>query len=209
VWLAVSESKGDNSMWGWAMSRFLCSLVVVVAVVTMTATPANAAPDEDFVVGNGAILITDPGGHPLQFDIVIDAHSDPSGGNPSGNFALIIGVPGSGFFGGAVTCLQVMDNTAIIGFNDDLSGPSRAQVVDNSATGAPDTIGVRFDQVPDCSEASFIAIPLISGDIVVHDAVPLTSKDQCKDGGWRDFTDDEGNPFKNQGECIAFVQQAA
>jgi len=31
---------------------------------------------------------------------------------------------------------------------------------------------------------------------------PPTSKDQCKNGGWRSFT----NPsFKNQGQCIAFV----
>lgn len=31
---------------------------------------------------------------------------------------------------------------------------------------------------------------------------PLTSKDQCKKGGWRNFN----NPkFKNQGQCIAYV----
>jgi hypothetical protein len=33
-----------------------------------------------------------------------------------------------------------------------------------------------------------------------------TSKDDCKHGGWRSFTDDEGTPFRNQGECIRFVQ---
>ena len=32
-----------------------------------------------------------------------------------------------------------------------------------------------------------------------------SSKDQCKDGGYRDFTDADGNPFKNQGQCVAFV----
>jgi len=31
---------------------------------------------------------------------------------------------------------------------------------------------------------------------------PPTSKDQCKDGGWRSFN----NPtFKNQGQCVSFV----
>jgi hypothetical protein len=30
-----------------------------------------------------------------------------------------------------------------------------------------------------------------------------TSKDQCKNGGWRNF----GDTFKNQGQCIAFVQR--
>jgi hypothetical protein len=41
----------------------------------------------------------------------------------------------------------------------------------------------------------------VGGDIVIIDtpALPI-SKDQCKDGGWRNFPQ-----FKNQGECIAFV----
>jgi hypothetical protein len=45
-------------------------------------------------------------------------------------------------------------------------------------------------------------------DGTIH--IPLTprTKDDCKDSGWRDFTDDEGHPFENQGECIAFVQHA-
>ena len=43
--------------------------------------------------------------------------------------------------------------------------------------------------------------PIEAGDITVVDAQALpTTKDQCKDGGWRDFG------FKNQGQCIKFVQ---
>jgi hypothetical protein len=39
------------------------------------------------------------------------------------------------------------------------------------------------------------------GNITVIDARPLpTSKDQCKNGGWRDF-----GVFKNQGACVSFV----
>jgi hypothetical protein len=30
-----------------------------------------------------------------------------------------------------------------------------------------------------------------------------TSKDQCKDGGWKQF----GSRFKNQGQCVAFVER--
>jgi len=30
-------------------------------------------------------------------------------------------------------------------------------------------------------------------------------KDDCKDGGYRDLTDDNGQPFKNQGQCIKFA----
>lgn len=34
-----------------------------------------------------------------------------------------------------------------------------------------------------------------------------TSKGDCKNGGWKNFGDAEGNPFKNQGQCIAFVNR--
>ena len=30
-------------------------------------------------------------------------------------------------------------------------------------------------------------------------------KDACKKGGWESFTDDEGTPFKNQGDCVSYV----
>jgi hypothetical protein len=32
-----------------------------------------------------------------------------------------------------------------------------------------------------------------------------TSKDACKNGGWQTFTDSEGKPFKNQGQCVSYV----
>ena len=42
--------------------------------------------------------------------------------------------------------------------------------------------------------------------------VPLTfgrsapqSKADCKHGGWRDLADDQGRPFRNQGQCVSFV----
>jgi hypothetical protein len=49
------------------------------------------------------------------------------------------------------------------------------------------------------------AFPTINnemGDLVVVDTSPAlpTSKDQCKNGGWRTF-----GVFKNQGDCVSFV----
>jgi hypothetical protein len=35
-------------------------------------------------------------------------------------------------------------------------------------------------------------------------AVPL-SKDDCKDGGWRDLVRADGSAFKNQGDCVSYV----
>ena len=54
----------------------------------------------------------------------------------------------------------------------------------------------------DCSPRDLAASKLDSGDFVVRDA---PSKDQCRDGGWRNYTDAAGEPFVNQGECIAFA----
>lgn len=33
-----------------------------------------------------------------------------------------------------------------------------------------------------------------------------TNKDQCNDGGWKNLADGNGNPFKNQGDCVSYVQ---
>ncbi len=35
--------------------------------------------------------------------------------------------------------------------------------------------------------------------------VAATDKDQCKNGGWMNLTDNNGNSFKNQGDCVSFV----
>ncbi|HXR49528.1 MAG TPA: hypothetical protein VN778_00670, partial [Verrucomicrobiae bacterium] len=32
-----------------------------------------------------------------------------------------------------------------------------------------------------------------------------TTKDQCKEGGWQNVTDNNGNHFKNQGDCVSYV----
>ena len=32
-----------------------------------------------------------------------------------------------------------------------------------------------------------------------------TAKEQCKDGGWQNYTDRNGTPFKNQGDCVSYV----
>jgi len=41
---------------------------------------------------------------------------------------------------------------------------------------------------------------------ITFDATPVaTSDDQCKKGGWQSVTDDLGNFFKNQGDCVSYV----
>jgi hypothetical protein len=87
------------------------------------------------------------------------------------------------------------------------------QIVDNG----PATPGLEPDFItdhltapsttpPDCAAAGPAPTEAgaYHGDYVVTDAAALpTAKDQCKRGAWRDF----GGRFKNQGQCVAFVQR--
>lgn len=40
--------------------------------------------------------------------------------------------------------------------------------------------------------------------VVISDNI-VTDKDQCKNGGWQTLVDSEGQPFKNQGDCVSFA----
>lgn len=40
---------------------------------------------------------------------------------------------------------------------------------------------------------------------ISYNATP-PNKDACKNGGWANFVDDHGNAFKNQGQCVAWVE---
>jgi hypothetical protein len=182
--------------------------MVVAAGLAVIAAPVSAAPDEDFVVGSGEVAVLFPGFPPVVVGVTVEAHGDASGGNPTGRISIFFAPDGAVLFGGPVTCLFITGNVAIIGFEDAGAGHLISEVVDNSATGSPDTIGLVPGATGCPPGSSPSALPLVSGDLVVHDALPLTAKDQCKDGGWRDFTDDEGHPFANQGECVAFVKHA-
>ena len=192
------------------MRRVFRTVLVALAMVTVFAAPAEAAPEGDFVVGAGVIEIPAPGfpGVTVQVDIALDAHSDASGENPTGTVLATLPLTGLTLFSGPVTCLAVTGNTAFIGIADPFTGPVIFEVVDNSATGTADTIGLIDADLSGCAPGfSPLPDPLVAGDFVVHDSLPpaLATKDQCKHGGWRDFTDDEGHPFKHQGACIAFV----
>jgi hypothetical protein len=128
-----------------------------------------------------------------------------------------------------VTCLSVNGNLAVIGFSGAVTGivsywvAGLVSVVD---AGGPATGGDTFewaelrgepgptpagDPLPgptDCSSYPgpfpFLNGPVsvgTSGDIAVIDAPGLpTSKDQCKNGGWRAY-----GVFKSQGDCVSFV----
>ena len=37
------------------------------------------------------------------------------------------------------------------------------------------------------------------------EVLPVPNKDDCKKGGWETLSRDDGSPFKNQGDCIQYL----
>ena len=176
------------------------ALAATAAMAVSAAAQAQAqAQAGDSVTGGGTV---GPGVVTFSFD----AHSGPSGENPTGTAS--IGTEPN-ILRGAVTCLVVSGNTARFAIGQDpFSGGVKFQAKDNAGAGVPDTLAVLVELrgVPDCSPlpANVTAAPISTGDIAVVDVQPPpplpTTKDQCKNGGWRTF-----GVFKNQGDCVSSV----
>ncbi len=184
--------------------------LVLAPVAVASHEPGGAPLGEDFAVGDFSIRqsIMD------CCTVNLDAHSGPAGETPSGGTFLserAFSVTGT------ITCLTVTGNRAVVGGTYNPSWGFLFEVEDNAATGAPDRM-TRAGFFPPSPPGTFpppptgcpadLDLPLepvTNGGLVVHDATPPpsepTSKDQCKNGGWRDF----GGKFRNQGQCIAFV----
>jgi hypothetical protein len=169
----------------------------VTALVLLLASSAVAqTPTQDSVTGSGSAGTT----LCCSIDFRIDAHSGPGGEGPTGTAAL---VDRFGTFEGSVTCVAVNGNAATLNFVV-FSGPSAA-VVTYTVTDSPagDRLDFRVNvRAPtDCAPLTSVVDVISGGDIVVVDALPLPAKkDQCKDGGWRNYPS-----FKNQGDCVSFV----
>ncbi len=122
-----------------------------------------------------------------------------------------------------MTCLTVNGNQAVAGFAGTVSPAGFPQApfvaalrITDAASPGPFEDAIVFQTLTgpaptDCSlipppnpQSPTEAVMREYSTVVVHDAQPPapTSKAQCKDGGWQQFG------FKNQGQCIAFVNRA-
>jgi hypothetical protein len=180
--------------------------VLSVATVSVTislglaATCAAQAPAEDSVTGSGSAGLFET----FEFDI----HSGPNVENPTGQAAWSFPDGSSG--GGTVTCLSVHDGH-FADFNIQTDGGVATFFVadaDPRGPGEPfiptEFIEAGIGQAPsDCTHNPnpLIVAYVTFGDIDVVDAQPFpSSKDQCKNGGWRNFPG-----FKSLGDCVSFV----
>jgi hypothetical protein len=176
----------------------------VVAIGGALALPASVAaqtPTQDSV--RATISNNFLGGR-----VVVSAQSGPSGENPSGTVE---------FFGrsGPVTCLEVSGNTAYVATLNPLFSDLTFKFVDGGPPGSGlDRADGFFSNLLSSANCAYfppeqpprnpVTNQSVEGDIVVVDATPLpTSKEQCKNGGWKSY----GTTFKNQGQCVAFVER--
>ena len=200
------------------MRRLLAACCI--ATLAITSAASAQAPGEDSVTAAASIGFGMGG----VWDFRIDARSGPSGEFPSGTIHASQFLFGS--FDFAVTCLTVSGNRAAMAGRwipptpapppppPGLSYPSSilVEVEDHPGT-AQDRLDfdIRDFPFPDpvpaptgCATTTAELQALRSGSLTVTDAAPLpTSKDDCKDGGWRDF----GAMFPNHGACVSSVQR--
>jgi hypothetical protein len=200
--------------------RRLLLILVVGATCLFPAAASAQAPAGDSVTGTLFDI--------RMLAVTLDVRSGPAGENPTGT----AGWHSGGGFGPTwrvdVTCLAVDGKTAVFGFSGSFvaisGGPvaGLARVTDGGGPGSG-LDSFEFAQVAgadpadppipgptDCSSYPAGFQPLSptafnsgGGDIVIIDTPALpTSKDQCRNGGWLNFPQ-----FKNQGECIAFVER--
>jgi hypothetical protein len=198
----------------------LLGVVLAMSVPTVAVAshdPSGEPFDRDFVEGSGGLQDL----YGYEFHV----SSGPTGENATGS--VLLQGRGGLLVGGEVTCLSVAGNRATIGFagsfQPPIQGPafgffwvedSRGEPVPPPVPGFPPAPADRFDygssaevpqSCPPPTDANFeVTTPIgfrPTSEIVVHDATLPTSKEQCKNGGWRRY----GSVFKNQGDCVTWV----
>jgi hypothetical protein len=211
--------------------RLVVPLVVFVGALAAAGGAGAQEPVGDAVTGDasGCLLAYPVYGCVNEVTLRPDAHSGPAGENPRGTVDLVVngGTPGSlSTFETNVTCLSVRGHVAVIGVSGtryhtyqgvEVPTAGLIRVTDGGgpASGA-DTFevdthdGDLFDPpIPGPTDCSTFPTGIQAGvnevgDLTVIDAPPLpTTKDQCTNGGWRSYD----TTFKNQGQCVAFVER--
>ena len=159
---------------------------------------------------------------------LFDVHSGPGGENPRGTVTFATGErQGLALDSGSVTCLAVSGDRASVGVNFaglspafPAAQPHAAVIfVEDNGGAEQDRLAVQNlpagssapSSCPDRVPAGVILGPTFprrftEESVTVTDAQPRlpTSKDQCKRGGWESF----GSAFRNQGQCVAFVERS-
>jgi hypothetical protein len=146
-------------------------------------TATNAAAGADITGLEGQTFIS--------ASFTLASASQCQGGSPRFDIVTTTGI----FFLGCndVTPTTNADGTVTYTF-------TAADLVPQVAGTTPGTI-TAVDILIDVQGTADVSNITVNGVLQVPEVVVLTSKDQCKDGGWQNST---APVFKNQGDCVSF-----
>jgi hypothetical protein len=162
-------------------------------VVTGTATSSggNGFTTADAVYSSPGIL----GEGTMHFEFVLI--SDPPGSRTEGNGVLtrsdgatLAGTSTSTVNTSPTGGFDVVANFTVTSGTGGLAGVTGEIVLTGTVAG-PGSVGDVFTMTGTLTTPSPVA----------------TDKDQCKDEGWQNLVDDQGEPFRNQGQCVSFVAE--
>ena len=176
-------------------------VLAVGTVVAAVAVPAASAqtPAGDSAIGSGTAGET----RADVFGFQIDAHSGPSGENPTGSAHFSPEIAPT--FGGPITCLAVRANVATFNFQALPASTSVGTVVVTDSPTGDQIAYVGPGRAPtDCSPVTNPPNqPLNGGDIVVVDAQAPATYAQCRQAGWVAYG------YASHAQCIEAVHQYA
>lgn len=175
---------------GFAFATTIPSIEIRLSTTTrapndLSAVFAENVGANDTVVFAGALSLSSsfegPDAGPKTFDIVIDLQTPFIYAPGVGNLLLDIRV----FSGARTTEFDAHDAADAVSRNYGIVSAGSGGV--SAASGKIDTYG------------------LVTQFTIKSASNPPHSKDDCKNGGWRVHTRADGTPFKNQGDCIQYV----
>ena len=183
------------------------------------ALPADTAwSDLDTVSADYNVTDDNCGGGSPRFQIKVDTDND---GISNGNVHVAIG-PSPAFTG----CLSGWQSTGNVIGNEDAGrydysafGGSPFTTYSSAPTSvlAGEVISVQLvvdgswnaaATVGDSEQTVLVDNVLVNADLHTFDANTPANKDACKKGGWQGLEDADGNPFKNQGQCVAYFNHS-
>jgi hypothetical protein len=156
---------------------------------TATSSGGNGFTTADFVYSSPGVL----GSGTMHFDFVLIP--DPPGSRTEGTGVLtrsdgatLTGTETSTVNASPTGGFDVIGQFTVTSGTGALAGVTGEIALTGTVAG-PGTVGDLFT---------------VTGALTTRPPV-ATDKDQCKDDGWRNLADDQGEPFRNQGQCVSFV----
>jgi hypothetical protein len=187
--------------------------------VATFALPADTAwTDLDTVSADYNVTDDNCGGGSPRFQIKVDTDND---GISNGNVHVAIG-PSPAFTG----CAAGWQSTGNIIGNEDAGrydysafGGSPFTTYSNAPASvlAGEVISVQLvvdgswnaaATGGDSEQTVLVDNVLVNSDLHTFEPNTPASKDACKKGGWQGLEDADGNPFKNQGQCVAYFNHS-